>query len=275
MLTETFHSLITAARNVFKNWPSTLLIAAVYASLLAVFYFFVSVKEATMFQVTLTFASAIIAPILFFILQTMVAGESSSLPAVSLLRKSLLSFWKVILISLPLIALAVLIVYLLGKAQARFDANAAEAAAAVSRRLATSASPRETSPPIDWKATLLSTIRYLTFGLILPLAAIHLWLATIRDGLGAAIRRILRLVSRAFAPQAVLTYAVGFLVFAVAPYFLLYKTTHTTHAWLELSLLVARMFVVFALTLVGWLITVRALAQFSTNASTEPANEAT
>jgi hypothetical protein len=275
MLTETLQSLITAARNVFRNWPSTLLIAAVYATLLGVLYFFVIVKEATMLQVTLTFASGVVAPVLFFVLQAMVVGESNSLPATSLLRRSLFSFWKVILISLPLIALAVLVFYLLGKAQAHFDAKAADAAADLPRRLATLANPRETSRPVDWRAALLSTVRYLTFGLVLPLAAIHLWLATVRDGLVGALKRIASLLSRAFAPRSVLTYIAGFLIFAVVPYFLLFKTTQTKHAWLELSLLVARLVVVFALTLIGWLITVRALAQFSANSPTEPANEAT
>ena len=275
MLTETFHSIITAARNVFKNWPSLLLIAAVYASLLAVLYFFVSVKEATMVQVTLTFAAGIVAPVIFFVLQAMVAGESNSLPAVSLLRRSLASFWKVILISLPLIALAVLVVYLLGKTQAHFDANVRDAAAALPHQLATSTHARDTPRAIDWRTALLSTVRYLTFGFVLPLAAIHLWLATMRDGLAGALRKIATLLSRAFAPQSVLTYIAGFLIFAVVPYFLLFKTTQTKHAWLELSLLVTRLIVVFALTLVGWLITVRALAQFSTSTAPEPANEAT
>jgi len=38
VLTETFHSIITAARNVFRNWQSTLLIASIYAALLALLY---------------------------------------------------------------------------------------------------------------------------------------------------------------------------------------------------------------------------------------------
>ena len=53
-----------------------------------------------MVQVTLTFASGIVAPVLFFMLQAMVASETNSLPAIALLRRSLTSFWKVILISL-------------------------------------------------------------------------------------------------------------------------------------------------------------------------------
>jgi hypothetical protein len=274
MLSETFQSIADAARTVFRNWRSMLLIAVVYAALLAVLYFFVVIREATFVQVTLTFASAIVAPLLFFVLQAMVAGEAGGLTTVSLLKKSLTSFWKLILISLPLIALAVLILYLLGKAQARFDANAAEAAAALPRRLLNTARGREAGEPIDWRTALVLTVRYLTLGLVLPLMAIHLWLATVHEGLGTALRRIARLLARAFAPQSVLIYIAGFLIFAVAPYFLLFRSIQTKHAWIEVSLLVLRLAVVFALSLFGWVITVRALRLFSTNAAAQHANEA-
>jgi len=72
MLTETFRSIITAARKVFTNWRAMLLLAIVYASLLAALYFFVAVREASIGQVILTFALAIAAPLLFFVLQGMV-----------------------------------------------------------------------------------------------------------------------------------------------------------------------------------------------------------
>ena len=274
MLTETFQSIAVAARTVVRNWRSMLLIALVYASLLAVLYFFVIIREATFVQVSLTFASAIVAPLLFFVLQAMIVSEADELTAASLLKRSLISFWKLILISLPLIALAALIVYLLGKAQVHFDANVRDAAAELPRRLAATANGRDAATPIDWKAAMLSTIRYLAFGLVLPLTAIHLWLATVREGLGPGIIKLRQHLARAFTPRSVLIYLAGFLVFGVAPYLLLFKTTQTKHAWLEVSLLVARLVVVFALTLFGWVITVRALGQSSTNPVPDQANEA-
>lgn len=274
MLTETFQSIAVAARTVLRNWQSTVLIAVVYACLLAVLYFFVIIREATFVQVSLTFASAIIAPLLFFVLQAMIASDEHESTVVSLLKRSLTNFWKLILITLPLIALAVLIVYLLGKAQAHFDATAREAAAALPRRLAATVNARDTATPIDWKAALLSTIRYLAFGLVLPLTAIHLWLATVREGLAPGIIKLRHHLARAFAPQSVLIYIAGFLIFGVAPYYLLFRTTQTKHAWLELSLLIARLLVVFVLTLFGWVITVRALGRFSSNAPPDRANEA-
>jgi hypothetical protein len=273
MLTETFQSIAVAARTIFRNWPSTVLIATVYAALLAVLYFFVIIREATFVQVSLTFASAIVAPLLFFVLQAMIASETNELTAGSLLRRSLTSFWKLILITLPLIALGILIVYLLGKAQNHFDASARDAAAALPHRLSSAANAHE-AKPIDWKAALLSTIRYLAFGLVLPLAAIHLWLATAREGLAPGIIKLRQHLARAFAPQSVLIYIAGFLIFGVAPYYLLFRTTQTKHAWLELSLLIARLVVVFVLTLFGWVVTVRALGRFSASPQPDPANEA-
>jgi hypothetical protein len=273
MLTESFQSIAAAARTVFRNWPSTLVMAIVYAFLLAVLYFFVVVREATFFQVGLTFASAIVAPLLFFVLQAMVASEAENVNAVSLLKRSLAGFWKLILVTLPLIALGILIVYLLGKAQHYFDTGAREAAEALPRRLAETAN-RHDAEPINWKAALLSTVRYLTFGLVLPLLAIHLWVATAREGLAPGISKLRHYLARAFAPQSVLIYVAGFLIFGIAPYYLLFRTTQTRHAWLEVSFLVARLVVVFALTLFGWVVTVRALAQFSTNPTPGGASEA-
>jgi hypothetical protein len=275
MLKETFQSIATAARTVLKNWKSTLLIAIVYASLLAVLYFFVVIREATFVQVTLTFASAIVAPLLFFVLQAMIASDAGEGSTGSMLRRALSSFWKLILVTLPLIALAVLIVYLLGKAQARFDANAINAAAALPRRVSSLANARDATPPIDWRAASLSTLRYLAFGLVLPLAAIHLWLATVQEGLGPALKKLKTLLARTFAPQSILIYVVGFLVFAVIPYFLLFKTVSTKHAWLEIALMVARLAIVFALTLFGWVMTVKAIALWSSSPlSTTPPDPA-
>jgi hypothetical protein len=281
MLTETFRSIARAARNLFKNWQALLLIAVVYAALLAVLYLFVWVKEATYAQVSLTFASAVAVPLLFFVLQAMIASGGAREPEIVaqpqqesagfVLKKSLSNFWKLLLITLPLIALAILIAYLLGKAQGRWGQAPQSALPA----LHPMASGNQThAQPIEWRVAIFSTVRYLAFGLVLPLAAIHLWLATVRDGLGGAVRRIATLLSRAFGPQSVLIYVAGFLIFAVAPYFLLLKTTQTKHAWLELVLLVARLAIVFALTLFGWTITVRALAQPSVNPPPDQANEA-
>jgi len=275
MLTETFSSIATAARRVFANWQALLLIAIVYVALLVTLYFFVAVREASIAQVILTFALAFVAPILFFMLQAMIASGFSdaahSTSAGGLAKKSLTSFWKFIVITLPLIALAVLVVYLLAKYQSHL-ASVPDSATQL-HPMAASRTREAARVPINWKGAALSTVRYLALGLVLPLAAIHLWLATARDGLLTALKRIGQLIARAFAPQSVLIYVVGFLIFAVIPYFLLFRTTPNKHAWLEIILLGVRVFAVFALTLLGWIITVKAIALL--NKSPDPvANEA-
>jgi hypothetical protein len=252
-----------------------LLVAIVYACLLAALYTFVVVREASMVQVVLTFALALAAPLLFFLLQAMIVSgiaREGEVNLTSLLKTSLANLWKLIVVTLPLIGLAILLGYLLMKAQTRFGAAVPDAAAELPRRVATGA--RQASRPIDWNAALLSTIRYLLFGLVLPLAAIHIWLATARDGLGAALKRVGRIIGRAFSPQSVLIYIVGFIVFGVIPYFILFKSTSSGRAWLEISLLATRMAAVFALTLLGWVITIKALS-LSSDSPSAAAKEAT
>jgi hypothetical protein len=277
MLTETFSSILVAMRKVFANWPALLLVAIVYVALLATLYFLVAVREASIAQVTLTFALAVVAPVLFFVLQAMIAsGFSDTVQPVSaglLARRSLTGFWKFIVITLPLIALAILIVYLLAKYQSHLAA-APDSATQLHPMAASSRTHGTARAPLNWKGAALSTVRYLALGLVLPLAAIHLWLATARDGLIAAIKKTGQLLARAFAPQSVLIYVAGFLIFAVVPYFLLFRTTPNKHAWLEIILLSIRLAAVFALTLVGWVITVKAIALLQQKSPEPVANEA-
>jgi hypothetical protein len=275
MLTETFSSIVTAVRRVFANWRALLLVALVYVALLVALYFFVAVREASVAQVVLTFALALLAPILFFMLQAMIANAFSAEPvsAGQMTKRSLTGFWKFIVITLPLIALTVLVVYLLAKYQSHL-ASVPDSATQLHPMAASSRTHETARAPINWKGAALSTIRYLALGLVLPLAAIHLWLATARDGLVAALKRMGQLLARAFSPQSVLIYIIGFLVFAVVPYFLLFRTVPNKHAWLELVLLGVRVAAVFALTLLGWVITVKAIALLTTKSSEPIANEA-
>jgi hypothetical protein len=277
MLTETFSSILVAMRRVFANRPALLLVAIVYVALLATLYFLVAVREASIAQVTLTFALAVVAPVLFFVLQAMIAsGFSDTVQPVSaglLARRSLTGFWKFIVITLPLIALAILIVYLLAKYQSHLAA-APDSATQLHPMAASSRTHGTARAPLNWKGAALSTVRYLALGLVLPLAAIHLWLATARDGLIAAIKKTGQLLARAFAPQSVLIYVAGFLIFAVVPYFLLFRTTPNKHAWLEIILLSIRLAAVFAFTLVGWVITVKAIALLQQKSPEPVANEA-
>ena len=268
MLTETFQTIGSATRNVFANWRSVIITAVVYATLLAALYVFIVVREASLFQVGITFALAVVAPLLFFLLQALIAGETDQAPLGRLLKNAFADFWKLLLVTLPLIALGILILYLLHKAQTRFGTPPPDTLD-VPRRVA----GRAKENPIEWRTALVSMLRYLLLGLVLPLTAIHIWLATARQGLGPALRRLLTLLRQALAPQSVLIYIAGFVVFGVVPYFLLFRTTQVNRAWLEVFVFGVRLAVVFALTLLGWMITVRALGISSRISSSSP-NEA-
>ena len=289
MLTETFRSISTAARRLLKSWPSMVLLAIVYAALLAALYFFMAIREASIPQVILTFALAIAAFILFLLLQAVVvkgiAGGSNegaqAEPGIwNLAKSSAANCWKLVVIALPLVGVAILIAYLLNKAQNYFGPGVADAD--VLDPLSRPRSRGSAQAPINWKVAIFSSIRYLSFGLFLPLATIHLWLAAMRDGLWPAVRSLGTSLARAFAPSSVLIYIIGFLIFGVLPYFLLFKTTPSSKAWLEISFLVARLTAVFLLTLFGWVITVWALSLSSPTSSPsssvasqpEPAREA-
>jgi len=147
MLSQTFQSIAQATRTVFRSWKPLLLTAVVYAALLAAIYSFLAVREASVVQVVTTFALAIVAPLLFFLLQAMITGGIEPDQSVgSFLGRSFVNLWKLLLITLPLIALAVLILYLLNKAQTRLGSSLGEVATDVPRRLGTAASAKPPRP---------------------------------------------------------------------------------------------------------------------------------
>ncbi len=241
MIKNAIDGLTVATRGLLQSWQTPALFAGLYASLLATLYFFAATREATRWQVLLTLALATVAPVLFFVLQAMSVQytENRAAPNI-LLRRSLRDFWKLLLISLPLLLLAWIIAYLQNKYLMTVPGKIRE----------------DVSP---WPLVLLTTLRCLIFGVVLPLAAIHLWIVTARDGLKAAFRSARRILVRAYAPQSVFIYTVGMVIFGIIPYLLLFTRTPASSAWIELGLFNLRLALAFVLTLLGWVITLGAL----------------
>jgi hypothetical protein len=188
-----------------------------------------------------------------------------------LLGSSLRDFWKLLVVALPLIAIAVLAVYLFGKVGSNTPAKTVREAVR-----AVPAAPRAVAArpqPISWQAVAITTIQYLLFFLVLPLASIQLWIATARDGLKQTFKTYPRVLAKAFAPQAVVTYAIGFVFFAVIPYFLVVPTTHLTKPWLEVGLLGLRLALAVVFSLVGWVVTVGALGELRYGSQTATAEQ--
>jgi len=258
MLTESFQSIATATRQLLRNWGVMIVFAGLYASLISGLYLFATIREASAKQVVLSLVLAVAMPFLFFVLQAAGASQTRSLRAGPLLGGALRNSWKVIVVSVPLIALAVLLAFLLGKAQSYMGTDGRELSdVAAQCQLRASNDGR---PALRWSQVILNAIRYLSLGFVLPLIAIHLWNASVGSDLQATIRASKDLVVRAFAPRSVLTYTAGFVVFGVIPYLLLFKSIPAGKAWIEITFFVARLILVFVLTLFGWVVTMSALA---------------
>lgn len=233
-------AVLSAVRMLFRSWFTLPLMIAVYGALLLAVYLFVSTREATVAQVILTFSVMLAAPLLFFVLQS--ASVNYTTGSAGLVNKTLRDTAKLIAVTVPVIALLLLAVYLVGKLQ----------------------------PSSPNALTTLTVIRYLLIGVVAPLITIQLWIATSTRGLRALIRNLRQTIGRAFAPQTLFIFAFGFLIFAVAPYFLLVQTIEIERAWLEALLLIARVVVSALLVLLGWVITVGALSILNAPVSEAP-----
>lgn len=272
MIKRIFHSLTSALRELFRRWGALLILLALYLAMLGAIYEFFVTREATVAQLILSLLLALAAPVLFLIIQTMAARyNKGGQRAWALLGGSLRGFWKLLVISLPLIAVAVLAVYLFGKIETTAPATTVRETVR-----ALPAPPRPAAPkpqPVSWQSVAVTTIEYLLFCLILPLAAIHLWIGTARDGLRQTFKQSPRILARAFTPRSVVIYAVGFVFFAVAPYFLIVTKTPVSSAWLDAGLLVARLLLAVLFSLIGWVVTVGALGESADTSRTVSAGQ--
>ena len=268
MTKQVLSALFNAARGVLRDWRALAALAALYAALVAACGLFVTTREARLWQIALTGLLAFAAPLLLFVLLAAcgvyAVGESRPLAVVA---RGLKSFWKVALISVPFVALVVGTVYGMNKLENRVKHDPRdEASVRYAQEQAQAESdegpPAERpKPPVRWAYVAVSALRLLLLGVVLPLAAVHLWLAAIRDGFGAMLRSLFRVLLRAYSARSVFTYAVGMVVFALLPYFLIIKRTPASAGWLELTLFGLRIGLAFLLTLFGWLATTRALAR--------------
>lgn len=251
-----------AARRLFGNWRALLILLLLYAALIASVYFFIAVREASVWQVLATLLLGIIAPVLFFIIQTIgVRYVENDVRTRDLLRWSVRDFWKLFVVTVPVLLLVWLIAYLFSKFQVAAPAVVSEAAGAA----ATAARPpaRTFSEAFSWKEVILTTLRFLILGLVLPLMAIHLWIAAARRGLAGAFRTIKSVMAAALAPGAVLVYGIGLLLFGVIPYFLITTNYSRGGAWTEINLLGGRLLLASLFMLCGWIITLGALSILS------------
>lgn len=250
MFSRSMKAASSAVRLLFSRRKTLLLLTTVYAALLISAYFLVSTREATITQLIVTLTLAVVVPALFFYLQSAsinyAAGDSRLLG-----QKLAVDLGKLVVVSLPVLVLTVLSLYGLGKLQTHFGIAAPETYGQLAQ-------------PATHKGLILVTaLRYLLIGAIAPLLAIQLWIGASRNGLFAVARQLHRVAAEAFAPESVFVYGCGFLVFAVIPYFALFRAIPTNRAWVEISLLVLRLLLGAVAALLGWVMTVGALSILS------------
>lgn len=256
MIKDSLGALGASARDLFRNWRGLLLLAGLYAALLACVYVFFATGVNTR-DLVISVVTAAAAAVLFFLLQA--AAANAALPGATgatVARRAPRDLPKVLLLAVPVAALAILFGYLLVRLQGWLPA-VAEAPQSSLAGAAGGARP----VPLRWQEALSSSLWLLLFGLALPLAAAHLWLSAARRGLGATLKGLHRVLGGAFAPRSVLVYSVGLFVFGLMPYFVLYTRTPVSNAGAELALFGLRLAFAFALTLVGWAVTLGALAR--------------
>ncbi|HEV2765230.1 MAG TPA: hypothetical protein VGV38_19765 [Pyrinomonadaceae bacterium] len=245
-----------AARDLLRKPGALALCALLYFALLGSVYLFLGTKESTVPRLVLSAALALAAPLLFFLLQAAAVHFAPAEGLRPLLRRALRDFWKLLLVSIPLVALGLLVAYLLNKLQARFPINETTTAAS------TLPYPRTSPPaPVHWQAFVFPALRLLLLGVVLPLLCVQLWIALAHEGFKATLKKLHRVAGRALSPRSVLIYAAGLLTFVVIPYVLVFTRTQVSGAWAELLVFGFRLLLAFLFTLCGWLVTVGALTR--------------
>lgn len=255
--------IIDTTRSLLKNKSSLAIFAGLYALLLAALYGFIATREAKVWQVLLTLIFVAIVPVIFFLLQAAIINSARD--ARIDWSKALRDSCKLALLALPLILIGWGIAYLLSRWQAHFPTPhlAPLKAPAAGQPIAT--------PPTHWPTVWFATARALIFLIALPLLLIHLWvdlgkqnlITFVRTGARPVLKSLGRTCSRAFAPQSVLIYAAGLIVFALLPYVLLFMHVPLAGNKREFALFILRLVLVFGFTLSGWVVMLSTFARAS------------
>jgi hypothetical protein len=251
----------------FANVGALLVFAAIYAFLLVASYIFISIREATVWQVLVTYALMILIPLGFFVLQASIIDRE--LDQQLRWRVILIDALKFLAVTMLVLLVVWLLYYLLNKVAARYPAPVVAAAPATPVAHPTKPAPPVTPPPLHWPSLIFATLRFALLGVAFPLATIHLWIAVAGGGLRSLFRpgaksffkRIGSALAKAFSSDSVLIYGLGLIIFFVLPYVALIPTFTIKGNKTEFVVFGLRLLLSFLLSLVGWVITLTALAR--------------
>lgn len=258
MLT-TLRIWVGTIKTTFTNLGALAVFAITYALLLAALYFFVTTREATVSQVLITYLLMVLIPALFFILQAEIIDRVRD--GKFHWKLILIDALKFFVITIPILLIGWLLYYLLNKWQLRYPPPA------LTTLPITSGPPRP--QPFHLASVIFATARFVLFGVALPLAAIHLWIAVagrevralFADGLQLFFKRIGAALAHAFASDSVLIYALGLLLFVGVPYAALFVPLTIKGNKTDFAVFILRLVIVFVFSLIGWLVTISALVR--------------
>jgi len=251
----TIKQFVEAIRELLTKPRALAILAALYAVLLATLYGFISIREATMWQVAITFVFLVLIPIEFFVLQSAILHHTRA-PKFhwpQIVRGAI----KLAVITIPIVLLGFLVNYLLNKWQAHYPAPQPLLILPGAR---TPAAPQ----PLHWP-----TVRLLLLGVVLPLAAIHLWIEAAAQDVRSlfsgrartVLQRMANAIARAFAFDSVLTFALGLVIFVLVPYAVLFLGRPPKGNKTDFAVFIVRLLLVFLFTLIGWIVTLTVLAK--------------
>lgn len=247
--------------------PGALLVfATIYAVLLVASYLFISIREATIWQVLITYALIILIPLGFFTLQSSIINRV--LDQKFRWRVILIDALKFLVVTILVLLVVWLLYYLLNKISARYPAPVVEAVPTNVAAPPTMQTPPPT-PPLHWPSLFFTTLRFVLLGVAFPLATIHLWIAVaggelrtlFSDGAKSFFKRIGSALARAFSSHSVLIYGLGLIIFLVLPYITLIPTFTISGNKTEFAVFGLRLLLAFLFILVGWVSTLTALAR--------------
>jgi hypothetical protein len=251
----TIKRFIETTRALLTTPVALAILAALYALLLATLYFFIRVREATVWQVALTLFLLVLIPLEFFVLQSAILqrARTGTFSWGPMIRDAI----KLAVVTIPTILLGYAFYYLLNKWQAHYLPPDA---------LTAIPGTKEGPAPLHWPTLLFATLRCFLFGIALPLATIHLWIEIsgrdLRATFGsAAAKRFGNAFVRALAFDSVLTYVLGLIVFFLIPYAILFVPHQFKGNKTDFVFFVLRLVLVYGFTLIGWIVTVTTLAR--------------
>jgi hypothetical protein len=271
MMTRTLRLWFSTIRSTFTNIGALAVFAGLYALLLATFLRFIWIREATVWQVAVTYTFMLLIPAEFFIFQAAIVDRVRD----QKFRWGviLLDALKFLLATIPVLLLGWLIYYLLNKLQLRFPPPA----------MVTPAVPAgpPKSQPAHWPSLLIGTLRFLLIGITLPLAAIHLWIALaggevrglLAGGAKGLFKTIGTTVARGLGFEAVFIQGLGLIFWLVVPWIILRLSFSPKGYKTAFAVIIGQLLFALVFNFFGWIVTISALTRNATDPLTVPSTD--